>query len=187
LNCYVVAKNFLCSTNSSTSPDGIGYVDVEIPNASNGTASLVVFARAAYDSRITAYAVYVFEHSSAEQLPTSSFLRLSPLDNTLWVSSNYSDIIVENAFAFSYEYEANLSVSSNSTYAIPSFLDKSPIVLVLTGVNATTFFVQWTAYPQIPLDAGADFTNAESHTFTYVVSVDDAFYNLELRLGGLGQ
>jgi hypothetical protein len=187
LNCYVVAENFLSSTNGSTSPGGEGFVDVKIPNASNGTASLIVFARATYDSRMTAYAVYLFEHSSADQLPTSSFLRLSPLDYTLWVSSSYSDIILTNAYAFSYEYESNLTLSSNSTYTIPLFLDNSPIVLALTGFNASTFFVEWTAYPQIPFDAGADFTNAECHTFSYVVTVGGALYSLELSFGGLSQ
>jgi hypothetical protein len=187
LNCYVIAKNFLSSINGSTSPGGVGFVDIEIPNASNGTASLIVFARATYDSRMTSYAVHLFEHSSTEQLPTNSFLRLSPLDYTLWVSANYSDIILEKVYAFSYEYESNLIVSSNSTYTIPLFLDKSPIVLVLTGVNASTFFIEWTAYPQIPLDAGADFTNAECHTFSYVANVGGALYSLKIRFGGLSQ
>jgi len=187
LNCYAVANNFLSSINGSTSSDGVGYVDAEIPNASNGTASLIVFARAAYDSRMTAYAVYLFENLSTDQLPTNSFLRLSPLDYTLWVNSNYSDINLENAYAFSYDYGSNLTLCSNSTYAIPSFLDNSPIVLVLTGVNASTYFIEWTAYPQIPFDAGADFTNAECHSFSYVVSVGGEFYSLELRFGGLNQ
>jgi hypothetical protein len=187
LNCYAVANNFLSSINSSTSLDGIGYIDVEIPNASNGTASLIVFARAVYDPRMTAYEVYLFEHLSMGQLPTNSFLRLSPLDYNLWVDPNYSDIILENAYAFSYEYESNLTASSNSTYTIPVFLDKSPIVLVVTGVSASTFFVEWTAYPQIPLDAGADFTNAECHIFSYVVDVGGALYSLKLSLGGLSQ
>jgi hypothetical protein len=187
LNCYAVAKNFLSSINSSTSLDGVGYVDVEIPNASNGTASLIVFARAIYDSRMTAYGVYLFEHLSTAQLPTNSFLRLSPLNYNLWVNPNYSDIILENAYAFSYEYESNLTVSSNSSYTIPVFLDESPIVLVVTGVNASTFFVEWTAYPQIPLDAGADFTNVECHIFSYVVNVGGALYSLKLRFGGLSQ
>jgi hypothetical protein len=187
LNCYAVAENFLSGINSSTSLDGVGYVNVEIPNASNGTASLIVFARAIYDSRMTAYGVYLFEHLSTEQLPTDSFLRLSPLDYNLWVDSNYSDIILENAYAFSYEYESNLTVSSNSTYTIPVFLDKSPIVLVVTGVNASTFFVEWTAYPQIPLDAGADFTNVETHIFSYVVDVGGTLYSLKLSFGGLSQ
>jgi len=185
LNCYVVAKNFLSNMSNGTSLGGVGYVTVEIPNASNGTASLIVFARATYDSRITAYGVYLFEHLSTEQLPTNSFLRLSPLDYNLSVNPNYSGIVLENAYAFSYEYESSLTVSSNSNYAIPSFLDKSPIVLVVTGVNASTFYVEWTTYPQIPLDAGANFSNVECHTFSYVVNVGGALYGLKLSFGGL--
>jgi hypothetical protein len=184
LNCYVVAKNFLSNV-SSISLVGVGYVDVDIPNASNGTASLIVFARALYDSRITAYGVYLFDHLSIEQLPGNSFLRLSPLDHDLWVNPNYPDIVLENAYAFSYEYQSNLTNSSDSTYTIPLFLDKSPIVLVVTGVNASTFFTEWTVYPQIPLNAGADFSNSECHTFSYVVGIRGALYNLKFHFGGL--
>jgi hypothetical protein len=136
---------------------------------------------------MTAYGVYLFEHLPTAQLPTNSFLRLSPLDYNLWVNPNYSNIVLKNAYAFSYEYESNLTVSSNSTYTIPVFLDKSPIVLVVTGVNASTFFVEWTAYPQIPLDAGADFRNVECHIFSYVVDVGGALYSLKFRFGGLSQ
>jgi len=187
LNCYVVAKNFVFSTTGSTSLDGVCYMNIEIPNASNGTASLIVFARATCDSRITAYAVYCFEQAFTDQPPTNNLLKLSPLDNNLWISPNYSEIVLENAYAFSYDYESNLTVTSNSTYAIPSFLDESPIVLILTGTSASTFFIEWTAYPQIPLDAGADFTKAECHSFSYVVDVRGALYSLELRFGGSSQ
>jgi len=167
------------------SPDGVSYVNATIPNASNGTASLIVFARASYDSRITAYGAYLFEHQSTEQLPTNSLLSLSPLDYNLWVNSNYSDIVLENAYAFSFDYESNLTVTSNATYAIPEFLDNSPIVLVVTGTNASDFFVEWTAYPQIPSYVGANFDNAECHTYSYVVTVGGALYNLQLLFGGL--
>jgi len=187
LSCYLVAKNFTTNVSSNTSLDGIGYINVQIPNDSNGTASLIIFARASYDSRVTAYAVYLFEHQSTEQLPTNDILRLSPLNNTLWITSNYSDVVPENAYAFSYKYESNLTLSSNSTYTIPAFLDNSPTVLVVTGYNASTFFVECTAYPQIPLDEGADFSNADCYTFNYVVSIRGALYDLMLKFGGLSQ
>ena len=187
LSCYLVAQSFTTNVSGSTSPDGVGYIDVPIPNVSVGTVSLIVFARASYDPRVTAYGVYLFEDQSTEQLPTNGLLTLSPLNYTLWVNLNYSDVVLANAYAFSYEYESNLTLSSNSTYAIPAFLDNSPIVLVVTGAKASTFFIEWTAYPQIPLNEGADFSNAECYTFSYVVSVRGALYDLMFRFGGLSQ
>lgn len=43
LHYYVIAKNFLSDAYNSTSSDGTSNLNVEIPNPSNGTASLVVF------------------------------------------------------------------------------------------------------------------------------------------------
>lgn len=187
LHCYAVAKGFLTDMYNSTSADGVGYIDVEIPNTSNGTASLIVFARALHDPRITAYGACLFEHLSAEPLPNNTFLRLSPLNYTLWLSSNSSSITLEKCYAFSYEYQFNLTLTSNTTYNIPTILGKSPIVLIVTGLNASTFFIEWTTYPQIPLEAGADFRNSECHTFSYVVNIRGNLYKLTVRLGGTSQ
>jgi hypothetical protein len=187
LNCYVVAENFLYRVSGNASDSGVGYVDVEIPNVSNGTALFIVFARALHDARITAYGVYPFEHLFTELGPRNSFLNVSPLNHRLWLNLNYSGIVLWNAYAFSYVYQSNLTVASDTSYTIPRILDKSPIVLVVTGSNGSTFFLQWTSYPQIPLKAGADFSNAECHSFSYVVTVEGVFYELKFCLGGLSQ
>lgn len=183
LHCYVIASNFLNDTYSSTSNGGEGVVDVEIPNSSNGTALLVVFARSPYDARITAYGVYSFSHLSSQPSPNNIFLESSPLNYTLYVNPKYSNVSVETGYALSYSYESNLT-PSNATYTIPKFLDSSPIVLVATGLNSSTFFIEWTSYPQVPLEIGANFENTECFSFSYIVTINSAFYKLNVQCGG---
>jgi len=184
LHCYVVAKNFLNDTYSSTSSTGEGFVDVEIPNSSNGTALLIVFARAPYDARITAYGVYAFGHLSSEPSPNNTFLELSSLNYTLHANPKYSNISLETGYALSYSYESNLTPTSNVTYAIPEILDPSPIVQVVAGLNTSIFFIEWTTYPQVPLEIGANFENAECFSFNYIVTLNRAFYKLNVQCGG---
>jgi len=183
LHCYVIARNFFNDTYSSTSSGGEGFVDVGIPNSSNGTALLVVFARASYDARITAYGVYAFDHLSSQPSPNNTFLELTPLNYTLHVNPKYSNVSLETGYALSYSYESNLTSTSNVTYAIPEILDSSPIVLVVTGLNSSAF-IEWTAYPQVPLEIGANFENAECFSFSYIVTINRAFYKLNVQCGG---
>ena len=185
LHCYTVARNFLSDSYNSTSADGTGYFDVELPNASNGTALLVVFARAFQDSRITAYGVYSFQHLSSQSQPEDTTFNLSPLNYTLFLNSAYSNFTVENCYAFSYGYQSNLTATSNETYAIPTISETSPMVLVTSASNALTYLINWTSYPQVPLEAGADFQNSESHAFSYLVTIKGTLYNLVLRFGGI--
>ena len=184
LHCYVVANGFLNDTYSSTSSTGEGIVDVEIPNASNGTALLIVYARAPYDARVTAQGIYAFGHLSPEPSPNNTFLELSPLNSTLYVDPQFAGVSLETGCEFSYGYQSNLTSTSNVTYAIPEILDSSPKVLVVTGWNSSTFFMEWVAYPQVPLEIGADFANAECFSFNYMVTIDRVFYRLNVRCGG---
>jgi hypothetical protein len=184
LQCYIVANDFLNDTVSSTSGSGETVVDMEIPNASNGTALLLVFARASYDDRVTAQGVYAFGHLSSEPSPNSTFLSLSPLNSTLQVDPNVSEVSLETAYQFSYGYDSTLTSTSNETYAIPEFLDSSPKVLAVTGWNGSVFFIEWVVYPQVPLELGADFENTECFAFSYLVTIDRTFYRLNVRCGG---
>ncbi len=184
LHCYVVANNFLNDTVSSTSSIGEGVVDVEIPNTSNGTALLLVFARAPYDDRVTAQGAYAFGHLSVEPSPNSTFLNLSPINGTLQVDPTASEVSLETAYQFSYGYEDTLTSTPNETYALPEFLDSSPKVLAVTGWNGSSFFIEWTAYPQVPLELGADFENTECFSFNYMVTIDRVFYRLNVQCGG---
>lgn len=183
LQCYVVAKDYLSDVSNTTSSAGVGYITVQIPNASDGPALLIVFARASFDDRVTSYGTYSFAHLSQEPTPNSTFLGLSPLNYTLSFEKNFPSITIEHGYAFSYAYQSNLTSTSTTTYAIPEFVDKSPTVLVISGLNGTTSFVEWTAYPDIPLDFGADFENSEKNVFVYTVLVKDTLYKLTLSFG----
>ena len=183
LQCYVAAKDFVSDASNTTSNAGVGYVTVQIPNASNGPTLLIVFARATFDDRVTAYEAYSFAHLSQEPSPIHTFLGLSPLNYTLSVEENFPDITIEHGYAFSYAYQSNLTATSATTYAIPEFVDKSPTVLVISGLNDTAPFVEWTAYPDVPLDFGADFENSEKNVFVYNVLVKGTLYKLALSFG----
>jgi len=183
LQCYVVAQNFVSDISNTTSSAGVGCVTVQIPNASNGPALLIVFARATFDDRVTAYETYSFAHLSQEPSPNHTFLGLSLLNYTLSVEENFPDVTIEHGYAFSYAYQSNLTATSATTYAIPEFVDKSPTVLVISGLNDTTPFVEWTAYPDVPLDFGADFENSEKNVFVYNVLVKGTLYKLALSFG----
>ena len=183
LQCYIMAEDYLSAASNTTTSTGVGYITVQIPNGSDGPALLIVFARASFDYRITAYATYSFAHLSQEPSPNHTFLGLSPLNYTLNVEKNFPDVTIEHGYAFSYAYQSNLTSTSTTTYAIPEFVDKSPIVLAISGLNGTTSFVEWTAYPDIPLDFGADFANSEKNVFVYTVLVKETLYKLTLSLG----
>jgi hypothetical protein len=187
LQCYVVTKDSVSVVSNSTSSAGIGYITIQIPNASNGPALLVVFARAAFDERVTAYEAYSFAHLSQEPSPNHTFLGLSPLNHTLSVEENFPDVSIEHGYAFSFSYQLNLTAASASTYAIPELVDKSPTVLVVSGFNDTTPFVEWTAYPCVPLDFGANFENSEQNVFVYTVLIKGALYKLALSFGDVIQ
>jgi hypothetical protein len=99
------------------------------------------------------------------------------------LNANFPGITVEHAYAFSYAYQSNLTSTSANTYAIPAFVDKSPTVLAISGINGTTPFVEWTAYPDIPLDFGSNFENSEENVFVYTVLVKETLYKLTVSFG----
>ena len=184
LRCYLVAKNYLSGVSTDTSSNGEAAVNVEIPNSSNGTALFIVFARAKVDPKVTCYAVYSFGHLSQQPQPNGSFLKLSPLNYTLYVNKIFDNETLLNAYALTYNYNFSLTLNSNTTYKIPKLLDSSPIVLVVTGTNSSEFFAEWTAYPQVPLEMGANFQHSENAAFTYIVRINNVLYRFEAKCGG---
>jgi hypothetical protein len=185
LHCYVVANNLLQDTYSNTSISGTGYATFLIPNNDNGTAALIVFARADQNPMMTAYAVQTFPHLSDTPSPNDTFLNLSPLNYTLNVATNYLNTTLAEGYALSYAYETSLIQNSNTSYLIPNILDTSSTVLIVTGQNNSDFFAEWTTYPQVPLETGANFTNSETHAFTYLVTIRNTLYKLTLTFGGV--
>lgn len=183
LHCYAVATDFLTDVYNTTSDEGVGTVSVQIPNVSDGPALLIVFARASFDDRLTAYEVYSFAHLSQGPSPNHTFLEMSPLNYTFNLNPKIASTTVDDCYAFSYTYQSNLTSTSNITYAIPAFMDKSPIVLVISGHNDTASFAEWIAYPDAPLEFGADFASMEKNVFVYTTSVKGALYKLTLSFG----
>ncbi len=188
---YVVAEDFLQASNIYNS-DGRSRFNVTIPNSVNGPASLVVFAKSASNARLSSFAAYAFTHNSNKPASRGTFLRLSPLNYTLTALPINSETILSTVYALTFNYAARLTQTASdnqtATFSIPRFADASPIVLVVTGWKSTRFFVEWTAYPQIPLEIGVDFTEAsnlsEVFAYSYLVTIGSAVYKCTVWLGG---
>jgi hypothetical protein len=187
LHYYVTALNYLEDASNATSDDGYANISFQVPNSAEGSALLIVFARANIDPRLTSVEVYSFGHLSETPQPNQTFLKLSPLNYSLTATpiSNETTWIKELAFSFS--YESDLTATSTSTFAIPHFVEKSPILLVIQGLNGTSSFAEWTTYPQLPLKTGADFSNSDTNIFEYLVTIKGTFYKLRLTLGDFAQ
>jgi hypothetical protein len=191
LKCYAIAEDFL-ETNHVYASNGETRFNLTIPNDVGGPSLLVAFAKTTYDPRIVSFGAYAFAHDSTNPMPKNTFVRLSPLNHSLTTSFVYPRINLSKVYALTIDYysilEQTASSNQSATYDIPYFLDPSPTLLVATGWNSTVFFTEWTAYPQIPLQIGADFagTSALSNVFAYthVISINSALYECTVWLGG---
>ncbi|MCW3994769.1 MAG: hypothetical protein NWE98_01305 [Candidatus Bathyarchaeota archaeon] len=182
LHCYIIAYNYKTNLTDFTTSQGTGEFTVAIPSAAADHALLVVFARASFDDRITAYAVYNFASAIQETCPGNTMLALSPLDYTLSFIEN-STLTVDDVYALSFSYQQKVSSLQNSQCPIPRLVDSSPIVLVACGNNHTSYLQEWTAYPQVPLTIGARFNGGEQNVFRYLVTVNGVLYQLDLTFG----
>jgi hypothetical protein len=183
LHCYVAAGSYLTEVNGAINHTGAGQITLKIPTSEIGNALLIVFAKAAIDNRITSYAIYNFANSTQESTPRSSELVLSPLDYTLKISD--TGFSIQNVNVFFYSHQETLSSFENSQAPMPKLIDQSPIVIVVGGFNGVTYFQEWTAYPQVPLNVGANFAGSEQNVFSYIVTINGVLYRLELSLGDL--
>ncbi|MEM2102388.1 MAG: hypothetical protein QXM22_02605 [Candidatus Bathyarchaeia archaeon] len=189
LMCYVVVGNYLDGTSSFTNSNGKANVTVTLPNNLDGNALLVVLAKAQVNPSIVSFGTYAFSHNSSPPKPNGTFIKLSPLDYRLNATFNYPNLQILGKYAISYGYWSNLTQLTNTTqsaqYAVPRFLDKSPTILVLTGLNGTEPFAEWVAYPQIPLRIGvnfdaSNFRGSNVASFTYLVTIGGALYRLQI-------
>ncbi|MGB9778146.1 MAG: hypothetical protein ACPLW8_01970 [Candidatus Bathyarchaeales archaeon] len=191
LKSYVVARSYFEAKNAFVS-SGDTYVNVTLSNAVEGHALLIVIARSVSNIKIVSFGTYVFAHNSGELNPNATFLRLSPLNYTLNASYLCPEITLLDAYALAFNYYSTLTQTANSSqsveYGIPNFVDSSPTLMVITGLNSTSFFAEWVAYPQMPLEIGADFANSNSlsnvFAYRYVVTVNSALYECRVWLGG---
>jgi hypothetical protein len=184
LHCYVVANNYLINQTDSTS-NGVGDFTVQIPTSATDNALLVVFARASFDERITSYAVYRFGDSTQQPTPSNNVVALSVIDYTLTYTPVSPNATIEKGYLLSYSYQSNLTSPSSTGCPVPKTIDKSPFVIVVCGQNGADYFEEWTAYPQVPLTAGFNFEGSERTIFSYVVTIKDALYKVDISFGGL--
>jgi hypothetical protein len=191
LACFIVAESYLDSGYVDAS-DGRVCVNITLPNTVAGPALLVVIARSLSDSRIASFNGYSFAHNSSPPSSRGAFLRLSPLNYSLDASFIQRHANLSDAHTLAFNYSSTLAqVAGNNesaAYDIPHFLNSCPTVVVVTGHNSTVFFAEWTAYPQIPLQVGADFSTEASlsnvFSCTYLVSIGSSIYECTVWLGG---
>lgn len=185
LRGYVVAENYLTDINGTISETGIGQVTIRIPAADTNNALLILFARASINDRMTSYAIFNFADSTQESTPSSTSLDLTPLNYTLRFNQSSSDITVQNGYVFSYSYRQTLASFEGGQSSIPKLIDQSPMILSVSGLNGANYFQEWTAYPQVPMKAGANFTNSEQNLYSYIVTVNGVLCRLDVSLGDL--
>jgi hypothetical protein len=184
LNCYVVAKDYQINIANNTSAVGLSYVTVQIPSGSTNQAMLIVFARTSFDDRITSYAIYNFQNSTQESAPSNDILSLTPFNYKLTYATNSTDLTIQNGYIFSYTYQQTLtSVQGTTQLIIPTLIDKSPYILLICGYNNGAYFQEWTSYPQVPLKAGSSFQNSERNVFSYIVTINDVLYKVDVSFG----
>jgi hypothetical protein len=185
LHSYIVADNHITPLNGATSNLGTSQLILQIPTASTDQALLIIFAQSTLDTRITSYAIYNFANSNLESNPQNTSLDLNVLNYTLNLNASSPALTINNGYIFSYAYQQTLPSLQSSPCPIPKLIDKSPLILVVCGHNNTDFFQEWTAYPKIPLKAGANFLGSEQNVFSYIVTVNGVLYRLDLSLGAL--
>jgi len=186
LNCYVLANNYLNNITSSTSGLGLGQVTLQIPSTATDNALAIVFARASFDDQITSYAIYNLANSTQETGSSNDFLTLSPVDYKLSLSTNSSELTIQNGYVFSYAYQQNLVYTRGAMEcAIPKIVDKSPLIIVVCGVNSGTYFQEWVSYPQVPFNVGSSFFGSQKNVFSYTVTINGVLYKLDISLGGV--
>jgi len=188
LHCYVIVEDYVDAVTSTV--QGEGFIEVEIPNSLNGTALLIAFARA--EPRAISFNVYSFRHNTSEgPNQRGTFIRLSPLNYTLYAEHLFPEESITSVKVFTYSYNFDLSKNSEEglteTYTIPRLLEASPMILVVTGTNGSRSFAEWVAYPQIPLDFGSSFEGersaSNSLSCVFVVTINSALYECRITLG----
>jgi hypothetical protein len=180
LSYYISIADSTLSNSRSTDDDGYGSVVFTLPNSLNGTGLLVGLAEA--EESIVGYGVLSFAHNIGSPNAPGAYATLSPLDHVLHVDFSPGASAV-NAAVYTLDYAFDL-VADGSDYAIPHLLDWSPMVLVLTGVEGSVYWAEWVAYPQVPLEVGADmdadYVVSDVAHATYVVEVKGALYRFDI-------
>lgn len=189
---YVALKDFVDKATSSTDSSGVGSFSVNIPNSLNGTALIVVLARAQADPQMVSFSTYSFGHNASSHFPNRTYTRLSPLNCILNASLVYTTVEILKAQIFTFNYNFNLTEKAygiqSREYYIPHLLDSSPMIMVLTGTNGSASFAEWVSYPQLPLQIGANFsestTGSKIVSKSHIVTINSALYEVVTKWGG---
>jgi hypothetical protein len=189
LKGYLILDAHVDEAEVSTDSAGVAFLNCSLPNSLNGTALLLVFAEAQSHSNVQSFSSYAFGHNGADPEPDADFVRLNPLDHVLNVSKEHVSVSISNAYVFTCNYGFNLTELSASgqsvEYAIPWLVEASPLILVVNGYNASTSFAESTAYPQLPLQIGADFGDSTARgnvvSLRHVVSIGSVLYESVIR------
>ena len=192
LSGYAVSENYAVKVTSSTAANGVGFLEVDVPNSVNGPALLVVFAKAKANPQMVSFNVFAFDLNSSTLLPNGTFTRLSPLNYVLNASLASSSVQIHNAQIFTFNYNFSLTEKSEGIqtieYYVPRLVDSSPMIMVLTGYNSSISFAEWVAYPQLPIQIGANFNESIAGSkivsLNYIVTVNQALYEVVTRWGG---
>lgn len=186
LKAYVVTETLL-QAYTIQNIGGKTSFNITLPKSLKGPFLLVVLAKSAHNNRIVSYAVHSFTRLG-EPATRSAFIRLSPLNYSLTVTLANAEVVLENVYALTFNHVWRLNQTGNNVFSIPASLDASPTVLVAFGLNATQQFVEWTAYPQVPLQIGVDFASLQGISDVYVhahpVSISNGIYKCTVFLGG---
>ncbi len=186
IQSYIISQNQVTNVSAAVSNLGQANINFQLLNSDAGQVLLVVFAKADMDERLTGYQTFSFTHLSGEQPQNQQYLSLSPLDNKLTIQVNRPETTVSKVYAFSFGHQSELTLASGS-YVIPQYLDKSPIVLAVTGASQTVGFVEYTSYPTVPFHFGSEFDNTGQSAFVYTVIVNDVLYKLTVTLGEISK
>jgi len=189
---YVALKDFVERATSSTNSSGVGSFSVNIPNSLNGTALVMVLARAQVNPQVVSFNTYSFGHNSLSPFPNQTFTRLSPINYILNTSLVYSTVEVLKARLFTYNYSFILTEKTHGVqtreYSIPHLLDSSPMIIVLTGTNGSVSFAEWVSYPQLPLQIGVNFSESIAGSKVVlknqIVTINSALYEVITKWGG---
>ena len=189
---YVALKDFVDKATSSTNSSGVGSLSINIPDSLNGTALMVVLAKAQVDTQIFSFDTYSFSHNSPPTFPNRTFTKLSPLDHVLNASLVYSTVEILKVQIFTFNYNFGLTEKAygvqSREYYVPHLLDSSPMIMVLTGTNGSASFAEWVSYPQLPLQIGANFSESTAGSKivskSHIVTINSALYEVVTKWGG---
>lgn len=187
LRSYTVLNDYLIISEAYNISNSIDF-SVRLPNSLNGTALLIIFARA--EPNVTSFTVLTFKHNMMnEPQRKGTFLKMSLENHVLNVESFDSSIGVDRVRIFTLNYFFNLTRISNreeTEFNVPNISNSGPMILVASGSNGSLQFNEWTSQPLLPLNFGLSSSESGSTntmSYRFIVSIDSTLYECHITLG----